>query len=143
MSTFDWGLGRYEDTAARLQPAARVVVERAAPAAGEHVVDVRCGTGNAALLAVERGTGVIGVDPAPRLLEVARREAAAPLLLGDGEARDRLGGGGGGKRLPSGAADPGVAVDALEFEIEVDVCVALHQQADEQLVLRVRLRLFD
>ena len=72
MSTFDWGAGRYEETAARLEPAARVIVERAAPAAGEHVVDVGCGTGNAALLAAERGATVTGVDPAPRLLEVAR-----------------------------------------------------------------------
>ena len=77
MSTFDWGLGRYEDTATRLEPAARVVVEAAAPVAGERVVDVGCGTGNAALLAAERGASVTGVDPAPRLLEVARAQAAA------------------------------------------------------------------
>src|SRR4051794_16701601 len=44
----DWGLGRYEATAARLEPAARAVVTRAAPAAGEHVLDLGCGTGNAA-----------------------------------------------------------------------------------------------
>jgi SAM-dependent methyltransferase len=77
MSTFDWGLGRYEDTAARLEPAARVVVEAAAPVAGERVVDVGCGTGNAALLVAERGSIVTGVDPAPRLLEVARAQASA------------------------------------------------------------------
>ena len=45
--------------------------------AGESVVDVGCGTGNATLLAAARGARVIGVDPAPRLLEVARKEAAA------------------------------------------------------------------
>ena len=73
----DWGLGRYELTAAQLAPAARVVVEQAAVRAGERVVDVGCGTGNAALLAAERGARVIGVDPAPRLLEVARTDAAA------------------------------------------------------------------
>src|SRR4051794_13197189 len=73
----DWGLGRYEDTAGRLEPAARAVVERIAPAAGEAVVDVGCGTGNAALLAAERGARVTGIDPAPRLLEVARQAAAA------------------------------------------------------------------
>jgi ubiquinone/menaquinone biosynthesis C-methylase UbiE len=54
-----------------------VVVEAAAPVAGERVVDVGCGTGNAALLAAERGAVVTGVDPAPRLLDVARAEAAA------------------------------------------------------------------
>jgi hypothetical protein len=41
MSTVDWGTGRYEHTATRLEPAARVVVEAAAPVAG--LVDVGCG----------------------------------------------------------------------------------------------------
>src|SRR5215217_3635803 len=77
MSTFDWGVGRYEDTAAQLEPAARVVVDYAAPTAGEHVVDVGCGTGNAALLAAERGARVTGVDPSARLLEVASERAVA------------------------------------------------------------------
>jgi SAM-dependent methyltransferase len=91
MSTMDWSLGRYEVTAAQLEPAARVIVEHAAPAAGERVVDVGCGTGTAALLAAERGARVTGVDPAPRLLEVAREQAAARGLdatfaLGDAAA---------------------------------------------------------
>ena len=99
MSTFDWGLGRYEDSAAQLDPAARVVVDRAAPVPGEHVVDVGTGTGNAALRAAERGARVTGIDPAARLLEVARERAAArgldatfalgeaaALPLADGEA---------------------------------------------------------
>ena len=73
----DWGLGRYEEIAAQLMPAAQETIARAAPASGEAVVDVGCGTGNAALLAAERGARVTGVDPAPRLLEVAAAEAAA------------------------------------------------------------------
>ena len=77
MTAIDWGLGCYEETARRIEPAARVIVEHAAPAAGERVVDVGCGTGNAALLAAERGASVIGVDPTPRLLGVARQQAAA------------------------------------------------------------------
>lgn len=76
-STVDWGLGNYEHIAEQLLPAARAVVERAAPAEGERVVDVGCGTGNAALLTAARGARVIGVDPAARLLEVARAQAAA------------------------------------------------------------------
>jgi SAM-dependent methyltransferase len=99
MSAVDWGMGRYEVTGAQLEPAARVLVEHAAPAVGERVLDVGCGTGSAALLAAERGARVTGVDPAPRLLEVARAEAtargldatfgvgdAAALPLADGEA---------------------------------------------------------
>ena len=73
----DWGVGHYEQTALQLLPAAHVVVERAAPTEGEHVVDVGCGTGNATLLAAARGARVTGIDPAPRLLEVARERAAA------------------------------------------------------------------
>jgi SAM-dependent methyltransferase len=78
---------------------AEVVVAAAAPVAGEHVVDVGCGTGNGALLAAARGARATGVDPAPRLLEVARALAraegldatfaegeAAAIPLDDGEA---------------------------------------------------------
>lgn len=75
--TMDWSLGRYERTAAQLLPAATTVIDAAAPQAGEHVADVGCGSGNAALLAAERGARVTGIDPAQRLLEVARDRAAA------------------------------------------------------------------
>ena len=73
----DWNDGEYEHIAAQLLPAARVVVDHAAPREGEHVVDVGCGTGNAALLAAERGARATGIDPAQRLLDVAGAEAAA------------------------------------------------------------------
>jgi SAM-dependent methyltransferase len=73
---FDWGLGHYECTAAQLAPASAVLVERAAPQPSERVLDLGCGTGNAALLAAARGATVTGVDPAARLLEVARARAA-------------------------------------------------------------------
>lgn len=76
----DWSLGCYERTATQLLPAARAVVERAAPAEGERVVDIGCGTGNAALLAAQGGALVTGVDPAPRLLDVARERAASGRL---------------------------------------------------------------
>lgn len=73
----DWGAGRYETAAAELAPVACVVVERAALSVADDVVDVACGTGNAALLAAARGAAVVGVDGAPRLLEVARGRALA------------------------------------------------------------------
>ena len=72
----DWGVGYYERTAEQLMPVARVVVETAAIRQDERVVDVGCGTGNAALLAAAQGASVIGVDPATRLLEVARSAAS-------------------------------------------------------------------
>jgi SAM-dependent methyltransferase len=73
----DWGLGSYERTAAELAPAADRAVDAAEIGPGERVLDVGCGTGNAALLAAMRGAQVTGVDPAPRLLEVAAGRAAA------------------------------------------------------------------
>ncbi|HXD56603.1 MAG TPA: class I SAM-dependent methyltransferase [Thermoleophilaceae bacterium] len=95
----DWSVGNYERTARQLTPAAEELIEVAAPREGERVVDVGCGTGNAALLAAARGARVTGVDPAPRLLQVARERASAEGLeadfvegdgasipLGDGEA---------------------------------------------------------
>ena len=72
----DWGIGHYETTAEQLFPAARAVVESAAIRPGERVLDLGCGTGNAALLAADRSGEVTGVDPASRLLEVARARAA-------------------------------------------------------------------
>jgi SAM-dependent methyltransferase len=84
----DWGAGRYETTAEELSPVAAAVVERAAISSGDRVVDVGCGTGNAALLAALRGAQTTGVDPAARLLDVARARAkesgvTATFVLGD------------------------------------------------------------
>ena len=50
------------------------------------VIDVGCGTGTLACLLAERGLGVVGVDPAPASLEVARGKPAAGSvrwILGD------------------------------------------------------------
>ncbi len=71
----DWGAGNYERTASELEPVARAVVELAAIRPSEDVLDLACGTGNAALLAAELGARVVGIDSAPRLLEVARERA--------------------------------------------------------------------
>jgi SAM-dependent methyltransferase len=72
----EWGAGRYERIAEQLLPAAEVVVAQASLKEGERVVDVGCGSGNAALLAAERGAVVTGVDPAQRLLDVGAATAA-------------------------------------------------------------------
>jgi SAM-dependent methyltransferase len=69
---FDWGVGEYEHTAAELEPAARHVVALAEITEGETVLDVACGTGNAALLAAAAGARVTGLDAAERLIAVAR-----------------------------------------------------------------------
>jgi SAM-dependent methyltransferase len=87
----DWGIGRYERTAAELQPAARRVVKLARLAPGEEVLDIACGTGNGALLAARAGAAATGLDAAPRLIEVARARAAADgveasFVVGDAQA---------------------------------------------------------
>ena len=70
-----WGQGDYPLMAERLEPAAVAVVEAAAVSAGERVLDVAAGTGNAALLAAARGARVVGVDFEPALLAVAARRS--------------------------------------------------------------------
>lgn len=71
----DWGVGRYERTAEMLLPAARVLVDAASLRPDERVLDLGCGTGNAALLAAAAGARVSAVDPSPRLLDVAAAAA--------------------------------------------------------------------
>jgi SAM-dependent methyltransferase len=87
----DWGLGRYERIAAELLPVAASAIQAAGLRPGERVLDVGCGTGNAALLAAERGARVVGVDPTRSLLELAgtaaeERGLAVTLLAGDAGA---------------------------------------------------------
>ncbi|HEX8119740.1 MAG TPA: methyltransferase domain-containing protein [Solirubrobacteraceae bacterium] len=84
----DWGIGEYELTAQRLEPAAEVAVAALDPTPGERVLDVACGTGNAALLAARAGAEVVGVDAAPRLVEVARARAQAEGLQASFEVGD-------------------------------------------------------
>jgi SAM-dependent methyltransferase len=71
-----WGVGEYPLMAARLLPVAVAAVDRAEVRAGDRVVDIATGTGNAALLAAERGAEVVGVDFEPSLLQVAEDRSA-------------------------------------------------------------------
>jgi SAM-dependent methyltransferase len=86
----DWGAGRYETTATELEPVAHAVVDKAGLGPGDEVVDLGCGTGNAALNAASRGAQVIGVDAAPRLLEVARERARSQGVVLDLREGDLL-----------------------------------------------------
>jgi ubiquinone/menaquinone biosynthesis C-methylase UbiE len=73
----DWGAGSYERTASELEPVADTVVDRALLSEDVDVIDLACGTGNAALLAAGRGARVMGIDGSSRLLDVARERAQA------------------------------------------------------------------
>ena len=73
---------RFSETAAgyaatmapSLRPIAATVVRRARLRPGERVLDIGTGTGIAAAAARGEGREVIGVDAAPGMLEIARRE---------------------------------------------------------------------
>src|SRR3954467_7450973 len=81
----DWGAGSYEDTAAELAPAAEAAAAALALRGGERVLDVACGTGNAALVAGDAGAHATGGESSPRLIEGGRERApgvdSAPRLI--------------------------------------------------------------
>jgi SAM-dependent methyltransferase len=73
-----WAAGDYPAIAERtLWPVGERVVRRLAVAAGEDVLDVACGTGNAAIRAAQAGGRVVGVDLTPELFVAGRRLATA------------------------------------------------------------------
>lgn len=85
---FDWGEGDYSRTAAQLAPAAEALVEAVGARVGVRLLDLACGTGNAALAAAARGAEATGVDASAALVAQARERAAASgldarFLVGD------------------------------------------------------------
>jgi SAM-dependent methyltransferase len=107
----DWGDGEYARTAAVLEPAAGDVVATARVGAGDWVLDVACGTGNAALAAASRGASVVGVDLSAQLVDMARARA---VLARAGDATFLVGDAG---NLPveAGAFDVAVSVFGVIF----------------------------
>ncbi len=73
-----WASGDYAAVATEVIPElGPVLVDAAGVRAGQRVLDVAAGTGNAALPAARTGADVVATDLAPELLDVGRREAAA------------------------------------------------------------------
>ncbi|BDG01446.1 class I SAM-dependent methyltransferase [Anaeromyxobacter oryzae] len=86
-----WSAGDYAVIGTTLQIVGETLCEAAGVSAGERVLDVACGNGNAALAAARRFADVTGVDYVPSLLDRARARAAADGLAlelrhGDAEA---------------------------------------------------------
>ena len=86
-----WDAGDYAALSDRIADVGETVVARAAIEPGMRVLDVACGTGNAAIPAARAGARVTGLDLAPKLLEAARAKAEAAALAiefvqGDAEA---------------------------------------------------------
>lgn len=72
-----WASGDYAAVGTRLAPTAELLCEAVDLRAGERVLDVACGNGNAALGAARRFCDVVGIDYVPSLLERARLRAEA------------------------------------------------------------------
>jgi len=75
-----WSSGQYEAVARRIAPIATEVVdaiERRLPVREAMLVDLACGTGNAALVAAARGARVTAVDLTPELIAIGARGAKA------------------------------------------------------------------
>ncbi len=85
-----WASGDFAVVASRLVLVSELLADAADLHAGWKVLDVACGSGNAALAAARSGTGVLGIDYVPELLEDARARAVTEGLdvefrLGDAE----------------------------------------------------------
>ncbi|MCK0174631.1 class I SAM-dependent methyltransferase [Mycolicibacterium sp. F2034L] len=73
MTSTSWSAGRYEAVAERIATIAAEVVDVAArrrPLKDAALIDLACGTGNAALIAAARGAHVTGVDITPELMAI-------------------------------------------------------------------------
>jgi SAM-dependent methyltransferase len=86
-----WASGDFHAVATLIQPVADVLCDSVDLKAGWRVLDVACGSGNAAIAAARCGCDVIGIDYVPALLARGRRRIEAEglsveLLEGDAEA---------------------------------------------------------
>jgi ubiquinone/menaquinone biosynthesis C-methylase UbiE len=86
-----WASGDFAVVGTTLQIVGETLCETADVRSGEHVLDVACGNGNAALAAARRWGRTVGLDYVPDLLEKAAERAQAErldieLIEGDAEA---------------------------------------------------------
>lgn len=72
-----WSAGDFDAVADRIWSVGERVVGAAAVNPGEAVLDVACGSGNAAIRAAMAGGRVTGLDITPELFDAGRRRAAA------------------------------------------------------------------
>jgi ubiquinone/menaquinone biosynthesis C-methylase UbiE len=72
-----WEAGDYGTLSDYIVDVGERVVARAGTEAGMGVLDVACGTGNAAIPAARAGARVTGLDLVPKLLDGGRQKAAA------------------------------------------------------------------
>jgi ubiquinone/menaquinone biosynthesis C-methylase UbiE len=70
-----WDAGEYAMLSSYIAEVGELVVARSGVTVGMDVLDVACGTGNAARPAARAGARVVGVDLTPKLLEAGREKA--------------------------------------------------------------------
>jgi SAM-dependent methyltransferase len=70
-----WSAGEYDALSPYIAEVGELVVNRAGVEPGMSVLDVACGTGNAARPAARAGARVVGLDLVPRLMEVGQERA--------------------------------------------------------------------
>jgi SAM-dependent methyltransferase len=120
-----WAWGDYprivHDVVAPLGP---VLVEAAGVRAGQRVLDVAAGTGNAAVHAARAGADVVATDLTPQLLEVGEREAREQGLALAWEVADA-------EALPYADADFDAVLSCI------GVMFAPHHQAAADELVRV------
>ena len=86
-----WASGDFAEIATLIVPVAERLCDAADLRAGSTVLDVACGSGNAALAAARLGCDVTGIDYVPALLERGRERAAAERVGLDAPPRRRRG----------------------------------------------------
>ena len=72
-----WATGDFHVIARQAVPVSEVLVQAIDVRPGERVLDIACGSGNAALAAARRNADVVGVDFVPSLIERAKQRIAA------------------------------------------------------------------
>jgi SAM-dependent methyltransferase len=70
-----WGAGEYQELSPLISDVGELVVARADIKPDMTVLDVACGTGNAARPAARAGASVTAIDLTPKLLEIGRTKA--------------------------------------------------------------------
>ncbi len=116
---FDWSDGDYALTAAALAPASERVLDVVGAKPGQRLLDVACGTGNAALAAARRGLVATGVDPAIGLLQICRSRCES-----EGLQAEFLGGDAHALPVPRDAFDITVSVFGVIFAPDPSVAIA-------------------
>lgn len=118
-----WALGDFAAIAARdLWPVGEQIVQRLAVQPGETVLDIACGTGNAALRAASSGGRTIGVDLTPELLATARDLATTAGITVDWREGDA-------EALPVDDASIDVVVSTFGCEVAPRHQVVAHEIA--------------